>query len=74
MDNDATERLDENYSMEIGNRLSRFAVLSLEAGPPAMAAKAWLAVAVQVARTVHGPADAARWLRGIADAIEEGLN
>jgi len=74
MDDDMSATLDENYGMEIGERLSRFAVLTLEAGPPAMAAKAWLAVAVQVARTVHGPADAARWLRGIADAIEEGLN
>jgi len=74
MNDDTNATLDENYSMEIGARLSRFAVLSLEAGPPAMAAKAWLAVAVQVARTVHGPADTARWLRGIADEIESGLN
>jgi hypothetical protein len=74
MSDDTNATLDGNYGTELGERLSRFAVVSLEAGPPAMAAKAWLAVAVQVARTVHGPADTARWLRGIADAIEEGLN
>jgi hypothetical protein len=74
MNNDTNAPLDENFGMELGERLSGFAVLSLEAGPPAMAAKAWLAVAVQVARTVHGPADAARWLRGIADEIEAGVN
>jgi hypothetical protein len=74
MDDDMNATLDENYGMEIGNRLSGFAVLSLEAGPPAMAATAWISVAVQVARTVHGPADTARWLRGIADEIESGLN
>lgn len=62
---------DSKFSRELGERLSKWAVIAASIGESSEVATAFLATGVHVSTGCLGPAITAKWLRDIADEIDK---